>query len=535
MDYRTAILEFDPPTPREAQVKAELLRDLEQSGDAILTRGPEAHLTVANMVMDPTLERTLMVWHNIFRSFTWTGGHADGDPDLLASALRETREETGVTEVWPLSGRILGLCKLPVPAHEKRGQPVSAHWHYAAVYGLIAPERQTLRIAPEENAAVEWLPVTELDRRCEEREMVPLYLELWDRMRTLAAERTALYAKLPGVLLPWYREHARDLPWRADREPYHVWLSEIMLQQTRVEAVRGYYARFLAALPDIYTLAAAPEDRLLKLWEGLGYYNRARNLQKAAQVIVREYGGVFPRDYTAIRALPGIGDYTAGAIASICFGLPCPAVDGNVLRVAARITEEWAPVDRPDVKSRVTEALRAVYPPGQCGTFTQALMELGATVCVPNGAPKCEVCPARGFCRSAGRETAVILPVKTPKKPRRVEERTVFVLTCGDRTAVNRRPARGLLAGCWEFPNVSGRLDEAGAARQAAAWGAAPEALLRSTARVHVFTHIEWHMTCYYIACRQMPEKFRWAAEEELAEEVALPTAFRQFRTASDA
>jgi A/G-specific adenine glycosylase len=534
MDYRTAILKFDPPTPREAQVKAELLRDIDRYGDAILTRGPEVHLTVASMVLEPTLERTLMAWHNIFRSFSWTGGHADGDPDLLATALRETREETGITAVWPLSGRILGLYKLPVPAHEKRGQPVAAHWHYAAAYGLLAPERQTLRTAPDENTAVEWLPAAELDRRCEEREMVPIYLELCDRMRALDAERAALYARLPGALLPWYPMHARDLPWRADREPYHVWLSEIMLQQTRVEAVRGYYARFLAALPDIRALAEAPEDRLLKLWEGLGYYSRVRNLQRAAQVIVREHGSVFPRDYAAIRALPGVGDYTAGAIASICFGLPCPAVDGNVLRVISRITEDFEPVDRSGMKARVAEALRAVYPPGACGTFTQALMELGATVCVPNGVPKCGDCPVQDFCRSAGRETATQLPVKTPKRPRRTEERTVFVLSCGDRTAVTRRPAQGLLASCWEFPNVPGCLDEAAAVRQAAAWGNEPEALLRSAVRVHVFTHVEWHMTCYYIACRRMAPEFRWASEAELTEAVALPTAFRQFRTLAE-
>ena len=203
--------------------------------------------------------------------------------------------------------------------------------------------------------------------------------------------------QLPGLLLPWFAEHRRDLPWRRDREPYHVWLSEIMLQQTRVEAVRGYYLRFLERLPDIAALASAPEDVLLKLWEGLGYYSRVRNLQKAAQCVMEQHGGEFPQELSAIRALPGIGDYTAGAIASICFETPTAAVDGNVLRVILRLT---ACADSPAdvrVRRRIGEELSAVYPAGHCGDFTQALMELGATVCLPNGAPQCGACPLRAL------------------------------------------------------------------------------------------------------------------------------------------
>ena len=203
--------------------------------------------------------------------------------------------------------------------------------------------------------------------------------------------------QLPGLLLPWFAEHRRDLPWRRDREPYHVWLSEIMLQQTRVEAVRGYYLRFLERLPDIAALASAPEDVLLKLWEGLGYYSRVRNLQKAAQCVMEQHGGEFPRELPAIRALPGIGDYTAGAIASICFEAPAAAVDGNVLRVILRLTVcADSPADV-RVRRRIGEELSAVYPAGHCGDFTQALMELGATVCLPNGAPQCGACPLRAI------------------------------------------------------------------------------------------------------------------------------------------
>ena len=207
---------------------------------------------------------------------------------------------------------------------------------------------------------------------------------------------------LPETLLPWFAEHRRDLPWRRDREPYHVWLSEIMLQQTRVEAVRGYYERFLTALPTVQALADAPEDRLLKLWEGLGYYSRARNMQKAAQVIVTQHGGVFPREYDDVRALPGVGPYTAGAICSICFELPTPAVDGNVLRVAARLLRLDAPVTEERIKRGIGEMLEKIYPAGRCGDFTQALMELGATVCLPNGEPKCALCPVAAFCAARG-------------------------------------------------------------------------------------------------------------------------------------
>ena len=215
-------------------------------------------------------------------------------------------------------------------------------------------------------------------------------------------------------LLGWYERNKRDLPWRRDREPYHVWLSEIMLQQTRVEAVKGYYARFLAELPDIPSLAACDPDRLHKLWEGLGYYSRVRNLQKAAQQIVSDYGGAFPTDYDKIRALPGIGDYTAGAICSICFGLPTPAVDGNVLRVVSRLTADERPVTQPAVKKDYTAALAEIYPAGQCAEATQALMELGATVCAPNGAPHCDLCPVAAFCQS--REGSAGGPSRSKKR-----------------------------------------------------------------------------------------------------------------------
>ena len=330
-------------------------------------------------------------------------------------------------------------------------------------------------------------------------------------------------------LLDWYEKNRRDLPWRRDRAPYHVWLSEIMLQQTRVEAVKGYYARFLAELPDIPALAACDPDRLHKLWEGLGYYSRVRNLQKAAQQLVCDYGGAFPTDYASIRALPGIGDYTAGAICSICFGLPTPAVDGNVLRVVSRLTADTRPVTRPDVKRDYAAALAEVYPAGQCAEMTQALMELGATVCAPNGAPRCEGCPVATYCRSREAERWREIPVKEAKKPRRAEQKTVFFLTCGDRTAVRKRPERGLLAGLWELPNVEGVLEPQQALALLEQWGLRPVELQKQLEKTHIFTHIEWRMRCYYISVAAPAGALTWVDAGRFARDISLPTAFRQF------
>ena len=335
--------------------------------------------------------------------------------------------------------------------------------------------------------------------------------------------------QLPERLLEWYAAGHRDLPWRRDRKPYHVWLSEVMLQQTRVEAVKGYYRRFLAELPDIPALAACPPDRLAKLWEGLGYYSRMRNLQKAAQVIVSAHGGVFPREYDAIRALPGVGDYTAGAIASICFGLPEPAVDGNVLRVLSRVTDDAAPVTDAAVKREYAARLREIYPAGRCGDFTQSLMELGATVCGPNSQPQCALCPLASLCLARANGTALLRPVKAPKKEKRTEEKTVFILRCGTRIAVRRRPEQGLLAGLWELPNVDGKCSAQQALAQAERWGVHPRELCRSSEKTHIFTHIRWELRGFYIECAEAAPLFTWVDPARFRQDIALPTAFRIF------
>ena len=326
--------------------------------------------------------------------------------------------------------------------------------------------------------------------------------------------------KLPLPLLLWFRENARTLPWRSDPTPYHVWVSEIMLQQTRVAAALEYYTRFLEALPTVADLAECPEDRLMKLWQGLGYYSRARNLQKAARQVMREFGGQFPGTYEEIRSLAGVGDYTAGAISSIAFGLPVPAVDGNVLRVVSRLADEHWDVTRPQVKEEVRFALERVIPKDLPGDFNQALMDLGAMVCIPNGEPLCDRCPAAAFCEGHLRGTALELPVKPPKKERKIEERIVYIILKDGRVALRRRPSRGLLAGLWEYPNevapypcpVPGNVEFAATGK-------------------HIFTHKEWHMTAYTVLAETevLPEGWVWADKQEWSAVYALPSAFGAF------
>lgn len=328
-------------------------------------------------------------------------------------------------------------------------------------------------------------------------------------------------------LLAWYDTHKRTLPWRGAQDPYKIWVSEIMLQQTRVAAVIPYYHRWMEALPDVAALSAVEEDQLMKLWEGLGYYSRARNLQKAAR-LVTERGG-FPDTYEELLTLPGIGDYTAAAIASAAFARREAAVDGNVLRVITRLTDDHSDVALPQAKKAIRSQVQNIFPEDEADTriFNQSLMELGATVCVPNGPPKCLLCPVRDLCLGRARGTAESLPVKAPKKSRRVEDKTVFLLLREGRAALRKRPASGLLAGLWEFPNVESALDEPAAAVAVRAWGLEPLAWKRRLTAKHIFSHVEWHMTGYALEVSgDGPEDFTWV---DTLERHAVPSAFSRF------
>ena len=334
------------------------------------------------------------------------------------------------------------------------------------------------------------------------------------------------------ALTAWYRAAERPLPWRESPTPYHVWLSEIMLQQTRIEAVIPYYERFVRELPDVASLAAVEDERLMKLWEGLGYYSRARNLKKAAVTVVNEYGGELPRTAKELRRLSGIGPYTAGAIASIAFGEPEPAVDGNVLRVVSRLLADPSDVMLPATRERVTDQLRATYPEagGGCRALTQAWMELGERVCIPNGTPHCEDCPVRTLCLAHEAGTEEEYPVRSAKKPRRIELRTVLLLVCGDRFAVRRRPDTGLLAGLWEFPSLEGEVREEAVREYLSSLGIAAGMITPTAPAKHIFTHIEWHMSGFFVDCADRGENdLTWVTAEEWLRDYAAPTAFKAF------
>ena len=329
---------------------------------------------------------------------------------------------------------------------------------------------------------------------------------------------------LPGALLPWYDAHRRTLPWRDEVSPYRTWVSEIMLQQTRVAAVIPYFQRFMAAFPTVEALAAADTEQLMKLWEGLGYYSRARNLQKAARLVAQRGG--FPDTYEEVMALPGIGDYTAGAILSIAFGQSVPAVDGNVLRVMSRIIGSEDNILDAKTRSRFRALAEEIMPHDRPGAFNQALMDLGATVCLPNGEPLCGECPAQAFCTACAQSRQKELPVRISKTRRRTEEKTVFLLLRDNEAALRQRPDTGLLAGLWEYPHTEGTLDEAAAAAQLHAWGVTPQRWVKRLQFHHIFTHIRWEMTGYVVEVQgDGPSGWLWCNEEERARR-AVPSAF---------
>ncbi len=363
---------------------------------------------------------------------------------------------------------------------------------------------------------------------------VPVYLSLENLKASLRKERLFSISK---PLLTWYDENRRILSWREDPTPYHVWVSEIMLQQTRVEAVKPYYKRFMEQLPDIQSLAAAEEERLLKLWEGLGYYSRVRNLQKAAIQIMEEYGGVMPDTDEELLKLKGIGSYTAGAIASIAYGRKVPAVDGNVLRVVSRLCMDDGLITDAKVKQRIEAELKETMSDVRPGDFNQAMMEIGAMVCIPNGAPHCEVCPLKEICLAHRMGQEDVFPKKAEKKPRTIEEKTILIIQDAEKAAIRKRPGKGLLAGMYEFPSMEGLRTAEEVVTYLSESGLNPLRIQPLTDSKHIFTHKEWHMKGYQVRVDELvpriisEETKDWLFIEpcETQERYPVPSAFSAY------
>lgn len=337
-------------------------------------------------------------------------------------------------------------------------------------------------------------------------------------------------------LLTWYDTDHRKLPWRENKDPYRIWVSEIMLQQTRVEAVKPYFARFMEKFPNIAALAAAEDDVLLKCWEGLGYYSRARNLKKAAIMITEQYGGQMPDTWEELQKLPGIGSYTAGAIASIAFNRKAPAVDGNVLRILSRLRMDDEFITQPAVKKRVESELMEVMPKDRAGDFNQALMELGATVCIPNGEPKCDSCPWSNLCMAKEHGCVAEYPKKEKKKKRQIEPKTVLILKYGENVAIHKRPDKGLLAGLYELPMFEGHLNENDVIVRLNEKGLYPIRIEKLPKAVHIFSHKEWHMNAYAVRIDELvneeemqKEEYLFVHPKETEAEYPIPSAFAAF------
>jgi A/G-specific adenine glycosylase len=335
--------------------------------------------------------------------------------------------------------------------------------------------------------------------------------------------------KIQQLLLSWYDKHKRDLPFRKTKQAYYIWVSEIMLQQTRVEAVLPFYVRFIKELPTIKHLAEVEDDKLMKLWQGLGYYTRARMLKKAAQIIVNEQNGVMPNTKTELQKLPGIGAYTAGAIASIAFEEKVPAIDGNVLRVISRVKGIKEDITKKETNQTIEQIVNELLPENRVGDFNQALMEVGATVCLPNGQPICEKCPFQTLCWAYRNNATSTIPNKPKKQARKIEKRTVILLEYNHAFAVVKRPQKGLLAGLFEFLNVEGHLSDKQLEVLLKDYGIKVLQMKAIAPSKHIFTHIEWHMKNYYVSVKENKNKdILFVTKDELKQSYSIPNAYKK-------
>jgi len=330
-------------------------------------------------------------------------------------------------------------------------------------------------------------------------------------------------------IVEWYQNEEKNLPWKQDKEPYHIWISEIMLQQTRIEAVKRYYTKFMQELPTVYDLANIDEERLLKLWEGLGYYSRARNLKKAANMIVNEYNGIVPKKYEELIKLPGIGEYTAGAIASISGNEKVTAVDGNVLRVISRVIGSRDNVLLPETKKKITTIVEEILPK-ESGDFNEGIMEIGEKICLPNGVPLCEICPINRFCYAKENNLIGEIPVRIKNEKRKIEYKTVFIIkTKNGKIAIQKRNGKGLLAGLYELPNIDEIVEEKEIETIIKKWNLKKVKVKQEKDKNHIFTHIEWKMKCFSIIVENENQEFMWISQEQLSSKYPLPTAFAKF------
>ena len=370
---------------------------------------------------------------------------------------------------------------------------------------------------------------------------VPVYLTEKEREENLPFLKTKFrlgdLKAIPKPLLKWYDDNRRILPWREEATPYRVWVSEIMLQQTRVEAVKPYFERFMKKLPSIKALAEASEEELLKLWEGLGYYNRVRNMQKAAKQIVEEYGGRMPEEYEELLKLKGIGSYTAGAISSIAYGKANPAVDGNVLRVLSRVRMDQRLISDAKVKASVEQDVKEIIPIERPGAFNQAMMEIGACVCVPNGAPHCGECPLADICMAHAEGVEQDYPKKASARPRAIENKTILVIQDGERTVIRKRNSKGLLAGMYEFPQMEGFHTVKEVTSYLSESGIKAIRVKELEEAKHIFSHKEWHMKGYLIRVDELEPKqiskdtadWIYVEPEETEEKYPIPAAFAAY------
>jgi A/G-specific adenine glycosylase len=340
------------------------------------------------------------------------------------------------------------------------------------------------------------------------------------------------------ALLTWYKSNKRDLPWRKTTDPYKIWVSEIMLQQTQVETVKGYYERFLKAFPTVEALALCDDDKLMKLWEGLGYYSRARNLKRAAYIIHTEYDDKMPNTQEQIRKLPGIGPYTAGAVLSIAFGLPEPAVDGNVIRVYSRLFSITDFVDKKEIKGLISDIADTLVHVGDPSSYNQSLMELGALVCTPRN-PKCDTCPLKHKCLALEHGIQSELPKKAPKRAKKQVDLYAMVINKDDQFMIIKRPSAGLLQGLWSLPSVElerGSKEAVDPKSHCLDYlsdelGLEASFVKKMGSANHVFTHIKWfiHVFEFEWVSGKLPEfpDAKWVTRETL-EDYALPTAYKK-------